>query len=121
VQHYGSKGLVHNSAHVLVFAPEKCQCFQRRARRYAVGCRRAGSRKALDGILIETGTRNMDELHYKARWAIEGELLATHSVHYKLLDHEFDAASDDMVLWYASRAEQGGWSNRWPGWAAGSL
>jgi hypothetical protein len=25
VQNYGSKGLAQNSAHVLVFAPEKCQ------------------------------------------------------------------------------------------------
>jgi hypothetical protein len=42
-------------------------------------------------------------------------LLATHRVHYKLLDHEFDAASDNMILWHASCAEQQrGWANRWP-------
>jgi hypothetical protein len=94
-------------------------------KRYAVGCRREG-RKALDGILIETATRKIDDLYYKARWAIEGELLATHRVHYKLLDHEFDAASDNMVLWGAMVAEgewSAGlpptWSDRWPAWAAG--
>src|ERR1700683_4536693 len=57
-------------------------------KRYAVACRKRGH-KAFDGILIETETRVTDLL-YTARWAIEGELCVTHSVDYKVLDHDFD-------------------------------
>jgi Family of unknown function (DUF6012) len=47
------------------------------------------------------------------------EPLVTHHVHYKVLDHDFDTASDSMVLWYACEAELGGWSRRLPAWAEG--
>jgi hypothetical protein len=86
---------------------------------YAVACRKKGH-KATDGILLETAT-SVDELHSTARWAIEAEFAVTHHVHYKLLDRDWDAASDDMVFWspcgVAGVAELGGWSNRRPAWA----
>ncbi len=81
-------------------------------KRYAVACRRQGQ-KAIDGILIET-ENPVDELQYTARWAVEATLVVTHQIHYKLLDHDFDAASEDMTLWYACSADLGGWSKRWP-------
>ncbi len=67
-------------------------------KRYAVACRKEG-RKAIDGILIEMAAP-VQEMHYTARWAVEATFLVTHDIHYKLLDHDFDAASDSMVLWY---------------------
>jgi hypothetical protein len=79
---------------------------------YAVACRKLGT-KAIDGILIETGGR-VDELHMTARWAVEASKAVTHRVHYKLLDHEFEAASDKTVFWRACCEELGGWSDRWP-------
>jgi hypothetical protein len=79
---------------------------------YAVACRKQG-RKPLDGILIET-KRFIERMSYTARWAVEAELCVTHHVDYKILDHEFDAASDSMMLWHRCCAELGGWSNRFP-------
>jgi hypothetical protein len=79
---------------------------------YAVACRKRGH-KAIDGILIETESF-VSELFYTARWAVEGELCVTHFVDYKILDHDFDAASDQMLLWRACCKELGGWSSRMP-------
>jgi hypothetical protein len=84
-------------------------------KRYAVACRKQGH-KAIDGILIEART-SIDDLRTTARWAIESACFVTHHVHYRILDHDFDAASDDMMLWYAYCAELGGWRNRFPAWA----
>lgn len=80
---------------------------------YAVACRKLG-KKAIDGVLIET-TARLDEFDTTARWAVEASTVVTHRVHYKLLDHDYDAASDSTEFWYACCAELGGWSNRWPG------
>lgn len=79
---------------------------------YAVACRKQGH-KAMDGILIETETF-VDELRCTARWAVEADFCVTHSVDYKVLDRDFDAASDSMILWHACCEELGGWSNRVP-------
>lgn len=79
---------------------------------YAVACRKEGH-KAIDGILIET-PRPVDEMHTTARWAIGAAFSVTHQVRYKLLDHDFDAASDHKVFWYACCEELGGWTSRVP-------
>jgi hypothetical protein len=79
---------------------------------YSVACRKLG-RKAMDGILIET-PGPVNEFSCRARWAIQAELMVTHSVEYRVIDHDFDAASDSMILWSACCAELGGWSNRRP-------
>jgi len=50
-----------------------------------------------------------------ARWAVEASRAVTHRVHYKLLDRDFEAASDCTKFWSACGAELGGWTNRWPG------
>ncbi len=84
-----------------------------RNNRYAVACRKQGQ-KAIDGLLLETTP--LDDLHITARWTIADAIIVTHHVHYQLLDHDFEAASDDIVLWYACSAEFGGWSNRCPAW-----
>ena len=81
-------------------------------KQYAVACRKQGH-KAMDGILLETKSF-VNEMSTTARWAIEAELCVTHSVDYKVLDREFDAASDNMVLWHACCKELGGWTNRFP-------
>jgi hypothetical protein len=83
-----------------------------RNKHYAVACRCEG-RKAIDGIFIETSGA-VQEMHYTARWAIQGAFVAIHEVYYTLLDGEHDAASDNMVLWYACDPKFG---DRWPVWA----
>lgn len=94
-------------------------------KRYAVACRKHGL-KAIDGILVETEAP-LDEFHVTARWAVEAARAVTHHVHYRLLDHDFDAASDDMILWAAVALEIGKvseiekwpmkWRDRSPAWA----
>jgi hypothetical protein len=77
---------------------------------YSVACRKQGQ-KAINGILIETASP-IDEFRYVARWAVEASLVVTHKVDYRIVDRDFDAASDYMILWHGCREELGGWSNR---------
>ena len=84
---------------------------------YKVGRRRLG-RKFVDGILIQT-REWFDDLLCTAKWAIDASYVATHKVFYRVLDEDFDAASDSMALWHATSEPLGGWSNRWPKWAEG--
>jgi hypothetical protein len=81
-------------------------------KRYTVAYRKR-RRKAIDGILIETANP-IEEVRYTARWTIEAELLVTHRVLYRVLDHDFDAASDNTGFWHSYSAELGGWTNRFP-------
>jgi hypothetical protein len=81
---------------------------------YAVACRKG--RKAIVGILIEA-SGHVDEFHTTASWFITPKLTVTHRVHYTLLDHELDAASDDLMLWNATSESLGNWSRRWAPWA----
>jgi hypothetical protein len=82
-------------------------------KRYAVAHRKNRTRKAFNGILIETSTP-LDDFEIVTRWAVNAERVVTHHVRYRLLDHDFDAASEDTMFWRACCAELGGWSNRWP-------
>jgi hypothetical protein len=76
---------------------------------YAVACRKTGS-AAIDGILIEC-PKFIDEFKWKARWAVEAEFAVVHHVTCRVIDQEFDAVSDDAVLWYGTMS---GWSDRRP-------
>ena len=80
-------------------------------KRYKIACRKGGHNKGVEGILIETVSA-LDEFETVARWAIEAETLVTHHVHYRVLDHDFDTASQDMTLWSAQF--ENGWADRWP-------
>jgi hypothetical protein len=86
-------------------------------KRYTVAYRKIG-RKSLDGILIET-TKPVKEWRCTARWAVEAQFLITHHVDYRISDEDFDAASDNMMLWYGCGEGLGGWSSRMPPEAEG--
>lgn len=86
-------------------------------RHYQVACRQVG-RKAIAGLFIETPDR-IEALTVSTRWAIEGEIVATHRVRYEILDQDFDAATDNMTLWYGMSSGLGGWRSRWPAFAEG--
>lgn len=75
-------------------------------RHYTVGCRK-DKRKITDGILVETSSP-IQRIRTTARWAVDGERVITHVVDYEIVDQDFDAVSDDTVLWLA----------RWNGWRA---
>ena len=81
-------------------------------KRWAVACRRQGGTKAMDGILIETKDI-LSEYRYAARWAIlpsslppsssspaEAQYVASHYVHCKILDRDFDAVSEHTMFWH---------------------
>jgi hypothetical protein len=79
---------------------------------YLVACRKKG-KLAVDGILIET-RRSVSEFTCSTFWRLGEGVIARHHVLYRLLDHDFKAASDCMMLWRATTADLGGWSNRMP-------
>jgi hypothetical protein len=80
-------------------------------KRWAVACRKQGGTKAMDGILIETKAA-VSEYQYKIRWAIEAQHVVTHEVHCKIIDRDFDATSENVMLWHACCEELGGWADR---------
>jgi hypothetical protein len=86
-------------------------------RNYTVGCPRKGGTRAIDGLLIETATL-VDRFTATALWAIDGSFESTHVIHYSILDHDFDFASDNMTLWYAHAPWLNcpAWSDRRPDW-----
>lgn len=84
---------------------------------YHVACRKVGN-KAVRGFLVEAPAP-LTRWTVVSRWAVDAERLLTHTVRYQLLDSDFDAASDSMVLWYGTEAELGGWSDRIPPCHAG--
>lgn len=81
-------------------------------KRYLVACRKVGQ-KAIDGILIDVDERP-ESFVAIARWAVNADRVITHRVNYVVLDSQFDAVSDDMVLWHAMSPGLGGWGSRWP-------
>src|SRR5579863_2939821 len=86
-------------------------------RAYCIACRKK-PRGAFDGILIETARPlKRSGLHVIARWTLSAGDIITHRVHYKLLDSDFDAASDKAELWYAFHGTP--WQKRFPGFAQG--
>jgi hypothetical protein len=82
-------------------------------KRYWVAMRRQG-RLALQGLRIETPT-HLDSFTVETRWAINAGVLAIHRVSHIVLDAEFDAVSDHLLLWHRlSDGASGMWSRRWP-------
>lgn len=81
-------------------------------KRYLVACRKIGQ-KAIDGILINA-PRSIREFSAVTRWAIDAETIIAHRVKYVILDDQFDATTESMVLWYGTGSNLGGWSSRWP-------
>lgn len=79
---------------------------------FSVCCRNSG-RKAMDGILLETGGP-VPEFDLAIRWVINGDRVITHRITYRILDDEFDAATEAMLFWYEHSED---WPSRWPDWA----
>lgn len=69
--------------------PNKC---------YFVACRKKG-RKAMDGILIDTGDgHRLSDFELITRWNLGGSTV-THRVKMNITDTEFDAVTDKIILW----------------------
>lgn len=79
---------------------------------YRVACRKVG-RRAVHGLLLLT-PEPLTRWSVVTRWAVDASVVLTHRVNYELLDSDFAAASDSMVLWYGTDDEWGGWSDRIP-------
>lgn len=63
---------------------------------YKVVCRKKG-KKAIDGIFIILDGF-VEYFTVITRWAVNGEV-ATHKVHYHVVDNEFDAVTESIMLW----------------------
>lgn len=74
---------------------------------YLVACRKKG-RKAIDGIRLNVrGT--VESFDYAVRWLVE-DTVVTHHVRCSLLDRDFKAATESVVLWRPFDT----WSSRIP-------
>jgi hypothetical protein len=82
-------------------------------KRIYVASRKTG-RKAMNGLLIDTGEARVKEFDVITRWAVFAGEVVTHRVKYVVLDEEFDAVSAEMVLWRAMCESLGGWESRMP-------
>jgi hypothetical protein len=60
------------------------------------------SRRALVGLLIEAPGQ-IQAFTAITRWSVNAEYVLEHVVNYVIPDQEFDAATDQMVLWYGER------------------
>lgn len=80
---------------------------------YLVACRKSGQ-KAMNGILIDSKSP-VREFNIVTRWAVAASHVATHRVRYIILDEEYDAISENMVLWSATSESLGSYKSRWPG------
>ena len=80
---------------------------------WKVACRKNQRRKVFTGILIELPDA-ADTWRMTARWCVEDALVVTHRVDYRLIDRDFDAASDNESFWGATWPPVGGWPDRTP-------
>jgi hypothetical protein len=81
---------------------------------WVVAHRKNRHNRAEDGILIDVD-RAVQEFACIAEWRFASTFVARHTVRYKVLDSEFDAASDKSLLWHATY--DGKWSDRLlPSW-----
>jgi hypothetical protein len=79
---------------------------------YHVASRKVG-RRSVDGLFIEVPAR-IDEFTMVAHWLHSYGSIVEHIVHYKVLDSQFGAISDDTTMWYGRSEKEGGWAPRWP-------
>lgn len=63
---------------------------------YKVVCRKKG-RKAISGIFINA-PEQIQNFTMVTRWVVDGDI-SVHKIHYNITDTDFDAASDDIMLW----------------------
>lgn len=69
--------------------PNKC---------YQIACRKKG-RKAINGIFVKTD-KKLTNFTQITRWAVNGEI-ATHKIHFHILDSDFDAITSEIMMWHA--------------------
>lgn len=69
------------------------------------------TRKALNGLIVEI-PEHLDCFSLITRWLLDNELLASHTVNFKIADRDYNAATQDPVLWYATGDNSQ--EDRWP-------
>lgn len=70
-------------------------------------------RKAVAGILVDTPS-HIDRFTVVSRWAVGTENIAVHRVDYEVLDADYQAVTDNIMLWYGCSGSLGDWASRWP-------
>jgi hypothetical protein len=79
---------------------------------YQVASRRIG-RRAVDGIFFEVEGL-VSEFTTVSHWLHDYGSVVEHVVHYKVIDTDYDAISDDTTMWHGASPKLGGWEPRWP-------
>lgn len=75
--------------------------------------RAKSGKKAVAGILVDTPS-HIDHFTVISRWAVGKGTTAVHRVDYEVLDADYQAVTDNMMLWYGCSGLLGDWASRWP-------
>ncbi|MEW5511890.1 DUF6012 family protein [Pseudomonas asiatica] len=79
---------------------------------YTVACRKVG-REAVVGLLLDVD-RQVRDFTITTRWALVADVVVKHVVKYEILDEEYDAATDCMLIWSGFMGDGTQFQNRWP-------
>jgi hypothetical protein len=80
-----------------------------------VVCRKRG-RHAINGILVET-EQFLPSFTVITRWAVDAEVVTTHRVRYMVMDSDYDAVSDNIMLWGPRKSHSECFESRVPPYA----
>ncbi|CAH7373545.1 conserved hypothetical protein [Vibrio chagasii] len=83
-----------------------------RNKRYLVASRKIG-RKAIAGILIKTQAP-IHTYTVITRWSVNASEVLTHTALYNVIDTDFEATTDNSVMWSAMCDSLGGFGSRIP-------
>jgi Family of unknown function (DUF6012) len=79
---------------------------------YTVACRKVG-REAVVGLLFDVD-RQVKNFTITTRWAVEADLVLKHVVKYEILDEDFEATTDSMLIWAGFMGDGTRFQSRWP-------
>ncbi len=63
--------------------------------------RRKKGRKAINGFFVDI-PEDMKTFTLKTRWSVDAERILVHTVNYNLIDSDYDFATQDPTMWYAT-------------------
>jgi hypothetical protein len=67
--------------------------------------------KALNGFIVDIPDK-FNQFSMITRWILDAEIIATHRVNFTITDRDFDIATQDPVMWYATGDNSQ--DDRWP-------
>lgn len=76
-----------------------------------VVCKKSRTNKHFNGLIVEI-PENLEHFTLITRWSLDNELVASHTVNFKIADRDYEVATQDPVMWYATGDKSQ--EDRWP-------